>query len=131
VDGFHDDLLRSAGVRVADARPIAWHLVDRAATEATALDQIAAWLRVQLLAYGDIVITDPALPWVLELWQRATVNAGGAASSVVVLHSPAESADTTTAAGDELLDQVAGWVKVFAQVYLMPGHVGPARRRLA
>jgi hypothetical protein len=112
VNGFHDDLLRSADVRVTDARPIAWHRVDRAATEASALDQIAAWLRVQVLAYGDLVITDPALPWFLELWQRATVSARGAVSSVVVLRSPAESVDTTTAAGDELLDQVAGWVNL-------------------
>jgi hypothetical protein len=112
VNGLHDDLLRSAEVRVTDARPIAWHLVDRAATEASALDQIAAWLRVQVLAYGDIVITDPALPWFLELWQRATVSAGGAVSSVVMLRSPAESVDTTTTAGDELLDQVAGWVNL-------------------
>lgn len=113
VNGFHDSLLRSADVRVTDARPIAWHLVDRAATEASALDQIAAWLRVQVLAYGDIVITDPGLPWFLELWQRAAASAGAAASSVVVLRSPTESVDTTAAkAGDELLDQVAGWVNL-------------------
>lgn len=108
---LHGSVLHAAGVRTADPRPIAWHLVDRAAAEHDTLGQVRSWLQAQVAAHGDLVIKDPRLPWFLELWQVSAAAAGAAASSITVLRAPLE----VVGAGDtnrEPADHVAGWINL-------------------
>jgi hypothetical protein len=111
---LHDSLLRSAGVRATDARPIAWHLVDRAAAEGGALRQVQPWLAAQITEHGDLLVQEPRLPWFLELWQQAATAAGASASSITVLRAPLEvvGADITDDKARGPVDQVAGWINL-------------------
>jgi hypothetical protein len=111
---LHDSLLRSAGVRATDARPIAWHLVDRAAAEGGALRQVQPWLAAQITEHGDLLVQEPRLPWFLELWLRAATASGASASSITVLRAPLEvvGADITDDKARGPVDRVAGWINL-------------------
>ncbi|WP_369369913.1 hypothetical protein AB1046_13990 [Promicromonospora sp. Populi] len=117
---LHTALLRSAGVEATDARPIAWHLVDRAGAEGNALAEIRPWLAEQTAEHETLVIKDPRLLWFLEYWQEAATGVGAAASSITVLRPPAEAVadrvgDGTAedpADGTEPVDRVAGWINL-------------------
>lgn len=114
VADFHDTMLRSAAVLPADARPIAWHLVDRAGTEGNALSLIRTWLGAQLAAHGDVVVKDQRLLWFLELWLEAAKSTGTPASSLTMLRPPAEVVSAMAARdnGRGLVDHAAGWVNL-------------------
>ncbi|MCP2264675.1 hypothetical protein ACFQHV_16020 [Promicromonospora thailandica] len=114
VGDLHEGLLRAADVRTSDPRPLAWHLVDRAAVEANAAGRMRAWLETQTAQHGDLVITDPRLLWFLETWLEAATRAGVRASCLTLLRPPAEAvaAAAADAAGRDLVDHVAGWVNL-------------------
>lgn len=111
---FHNSVLRSADVQTSDPRPIAWHLVERAASEADAPGQIRAWLGAQIAEHGDLVIKDPRLLWFLELWQQAAASAGARASCITMLRPPAEVVGSKAAyyKGRGVVDRVAGWINL-------------------
>jgi hypothetical protein len=111
---FHSGILRAAGVQTSDARPIAWHLVDRASVEGDARGQIQAWLTAQVRQHGNLVIKDPRLLWFFELWQEAAVAAGTAAACLTMLRPPAEVAGSRAAfyKGGGLVDRVSGWINL-------------------
>jgi hypothetical protein len=111
---FHNGILRAAGVQTSDARPIAWHLVDRASVEGDARGQIKEWLTAQVRQHGNLVIKDPRLLWFFELWQEAAVSAGTAASCITMLRPPAEVAGSRAAfyKGGGLVDRVSGWINL-------------------
>lgn len=114
VVNMHDSLLRSAGVRTTDPRPIAWHLADRAATEADALSRVRPWLAAQITEHGDLVVEEPRLPWFLELWQRAATAAGASASSITMLRAPLEvmGCDIADDKGRGPVDHMSGWINL-------------------
>lgn len=110
---LHDALLQAADVQVADPRPLAWHLVDRAGTEAEARAGIAAWIAARTAEHGDLVIKDPRLLWFLGHWQAAAAAAGAVPSCITTLRPPAEVVGSLVSdTRDQVVERLAGWVNL-------------------
>lgn len=116
---LHERLLGSVPVRTNDARPEAAAAAAEAAADPAVLDELVAWLREQDGA-DQLLIKDPRIFWVPQLWRDAAAATGRDLVFLVTLRHPtvvARSRDTAFLSGesDEVRlrrssANVAGWV---------------------
>jgi hypothetical protein len=110
---FHTDLLRSARVQVADARPAAWAHTAQACLDEDVQRRLRAWLEQQFRAADDLVIKDPRLSWFLPLWRQCAEQVDARPAFVTMLRHPAAVIDSKQRwyGGDQgETGRAAGWI---------------------
>jgi hypothetical protein len=91
---FHNRLLKSARVKVSDARPAAWsHVADLTVDDAVA-EELRKWMRAQFKEADHLIIKDPRLSWFLPLWRRCAGELDVSPRFATVLRHPAAVIDS-------------------------------------
>jgi hypothetical protein len=110
---FHSDLLASARVQVADARPAAWGRTARIAHDDGVRRKLRNWLSGEFADAENVLVKDPRLSWFLPLWRQCAEEVGAAPRFATVLRHPAAVIDSKQRSygnwqGD--VERTAGWI---------------------
>jgi hypothetical protein len=87
---FHSELLRNCYVGTSDARPDAFAITGRAASEPAVSKRLRSWLTGQLNESNRLVIKDPRTVWFMRLWQECAADLDASISFLTMLRHPTE-----------------------------------------
>jgi hypothetical protein len=87
---FHQRLMRELRVTVFDARPAAWEITGRVATDPAVRSELRDWLRAQVSGSDKVAVKDPRIVWFLPLWLDSVREIGVPDASITMLRHPAE-----------------------------------------
>jgi hypothetical protein len=90
VVSFHTELMRRHRVTVFDARPAAWEVTARAASDPAVQRELREWLQAQLDQSDPLAVKDPRIAWFLPLWLGCLAELGVPHASITMLRHPAE-----------------------------------------
>jgi hypothetical protein len=118
---FDKKVLAEAGVKTLDGRPTAMELMSAVTGREDLLQELTEWLSGQLLG-PQIVVKDPRIVWLRDLYSRAAGDLGVETAWLTMLRHPAEvvgsrdrhymaNADASRRVTRETAN-LAGWVNV-------------------
>ena len=87
---FHQRLMRELRVTVFDARPAAWEITGRVATDPAVRSELRDWLGAEVSGSDKVAVKDPRIVWFLPLWLDSVRELGVADASITMLRHPAE-----------------------------------------
>jgi hypothetical protein len=87
---FHSGLLRNCYVGTTDARPEAFAIAAKAASDPAVARRLRSWLEGQLNDSNRLVIKDPRTVWFLRLWQECANELDANISFLTMLRHPTE-----------------------------------------
>ena len=110
---FHRRCLKRAGVRTLDSDPDVLLQMDRVLQDPDVRREMTEWLSRSLADHGRLVIKDPRLVWLTELWVSVARDLGAEPAFVVMLRHPSEVSSSRTEFYDTAeVTGVAGWLNV-------------------
>lgn len=87
---FHQRLMRKLRVTVFDARPAAWEITGRVASDPAIQAELRDWLAGELDHAQAVVVKDPRIGWFVPLWTGCSNDLGLPHSHLMMLRHPAE-----------------------------------------
>jgi hypothetical protein len=118
---FDKKVLAEAGVKTLDGRPAATELMSKVTSRDDLLQELSEWFSGQLLG-RQIVVKDPRIVWLRDMWSRVADDLGVDTAWLTMLRHPAEvvgsrdrhylaNADESRRVTRETAN-LAGWVNV-------------------
>lgn len=87
---FQQRLLRTAGVKLTDARPGAFEQTAQVGLRPKVQQELVGWLREHMATSPELIVKDPRNSWFLPMWREAAQSVGVTPAFLTMLRHPAE-----------------------------------------